>query len=252
MLLAVAAGKGSRNVTKAAQKWSTTVKWPNERPTCNRCRCRCRCRCCMVVGDPDDSWELTPLCASCLRCEFILLLLVFTWCWPFLLDFCAFSYFFFCCRFCWCCHYLLSCAAIAFLALQWGPLLLLLLLMLLLLLLRPLLLFPIRSSFNSVFIYTCPCVCPLGVYFIIQYCFGFYDMSLRRGRHRRFSLCGYLYLCYEHAVVFLLQLLLEERVKCVLWFYMNFLEFLCTQHENLFRQEFCSAATAPHVLLPEF
>jgi len=58
MLLAVAAGKGSRNVTKAAQKWSTTVKWPNERPTCNRCRCRCRCRCCMVVGDPDDSWEL--------------------------------------------------------------------------------------------------------------------------------------------------------------------------------------------------
>lgn len=131
MLLAVAAGKGSRNVTKAAQKWSTTVKWPNERPTCNRCRCRCRCRCCMVVGDPDDSWELTPLCASCLRCEFILLLLVFTWCWPFLLDFCAFSYFFFfaaasagaaiifclvplllfwlfsgdhcCCCYCWCC-----------------------------------------------------------------------------------------------------------------------------------------------------
>lgn len=99
---------GNNKSTNATQKWSRTVKWPTVRPAivvvvffCHLC-CRC-CSPCLVVesrllaGDLVDSWELTPLCASCLRCEFILLLLLLLVLlfWPLPVPFC-------------CCHYLLS------------------------------------------------------------------------------------------------------------------------------------------------
>lgn len=263
---------GNNKSTNATQKWSRTVKWPTVRPAIVVVVVHIVVVVIIffffviyvvVVVVVPLVWSLK------VGCWLVTSSTVESWLHCVLPVYAANSYCCCCCCFCFSdpclslfvvaiifCLELAIAIAIAFLALVRVPHLKLPLLLLLLLL------FLIRSSFNSVFIYTCPaCMCmwvceyrlPTGRILYHTILFRFYYMSLRRGRHS-VSLCGYLYLCVlcEYAIVSVRVMVslilpcqcvclcgfLKERVKCVLWFYMNFLEFFMHSTWKFVRQEF--------------